>query len=78
MAENYETCIERAELAAKAARDAKLDNVRDRELRAEKTWLGLADKARGVAEQREKVEREKRVERLAAANANEASDSDAA
>ena len=74
MADSYEACIERAELAAKAARDAKLANVRERELRAEQTWRGLAEKARGVAEQREKVEREKREERLAAANANDAQD----
>ena len=78
MADSYEACIERAELAARAARDAKLDNVRERELRAEQTWRGLAEKARGVAEQREKVEREKREERLAAASANDAQASDAA
>ena len=65
MAETYETCVERAELAAAAARNATLDNVRERELRAEKTWRGLAEKARSVAEQRLKVEREKREQREA-------------
>ena len=78
MADSYETCMERAELAASAARDAKLDNVRDRELRAEKTWRGLAEKARSVAESREKVEREKREQRLIEAAANDVQSSDAA
>ncbi|VVT12839.1 hypothetical protein [Erythrobacter sp. EC-HK427] len=65
MADTYEMCCERAELAAKAAANATLDNVRDRELRAEKTWRGLAEKARSVAEQRDKMEREKREQRAA-------------
>ncbi|RJY08859.1 hypothetical protein [Aurantiacibacter aquimixticola] len=78
MADTYEACCERADAAALAAKNAKLDNVRDRELRAEKTWRGLAEKARSVAEQREKVEREKREQRLAEASANDAEASDAA
>ncbi|WP_325100116.1 hypothetical protein [Aurantiacibacter sediminis] len=67
MADTYEACCERADKAAAAAAAATLDNVRDRELRAEKTWRGLAEKARSVAEQREKVEREKREQREAEA-----------
>ncbi|KLE35807.1 hypothetical protein [Aurantiacibacter luteus] len=63
MADTYEMCCERADAAALAASNAQLDNVRDRELRAEKTWRGLAEKARSVAESREKVEREKLAER---------------
>ena len=63
MADTYEACIGRAEAAALAAKNAKLENVRERELRAEKTWRGLAEKARSVAEQRAKVEQEKREER---------------
>ena len=63
MADTYEACCEKADLAAAAAAAATLDNVRERELRAEKTWRGLAEKARSVAEQREKVEREKREAR---------------
>ena len=33
--------------------------VRERELRAEKTWRGLAEHARGVAEERAKIVRDK-------------------
>ena len=72
MADTYEACCERADAAAAAAARASLDNVRDRELRAEKTWRGLAEKARSVAEQREKVEREKHAQRLAETAAGEA------
>ena len=59
MADTYENCLERAEAAAAAADAAILDNVRNRELRAEKTWRGLADKARAVALQREELARGK-------------------
>ena len=59
MADSYKFYLERAEAAAIAAGAATLDNVRDRELRAEKTWLGLANQAKAVALQREKSEREK-------------------
>lgn len=65
MADTYEACRSRADAAAKAAKNATLANVRDRELRAEKTWRALAENARAVAVQREKVEREK-AERKAA------------
>ena len=59
MADTYKFYRERADAAAAAAEKATLDNVRERELRAEKTWRGLADQARAVAVQREKVETEK-------------------
>jgi hypothetical protein len=59
MADTYENCCERADAAAAAAKNAALDNVRERELRAEKTWRGLAKKAQAVAEQRERTLREK-------------------
>ena len=62
MAESYQVCSERADAAAAAARDAKLDNVRERELRAEKTWRGLATQAKAVDEQRQKVAREKALQ----------------
>lgn len=65
MAESYEFYKQRADAAAAAAKDAVLDNVRERELRAERTWRGLANQARRVIKQREKVEREK-AERKAA------------
>ena len=59
MAQSYEFYCARAEEAAAAAKAAKLDKVRERELRAQKTWLGLAEHARGVAEERAKIVREK-------------------
>lgn len=65
MSQSYEFYVARAAEAAKAASAAKLDNVRDRELRAEKTWRGLADQARAVAEQRDKIIREKAEARAA-------------
>ncbi len=62
MAQTWEFYAERARESAVEATAAKLDNVRDRALRSQATWLGLADQARRVAEERVKVERE-RVER---------------
>ena len=59
MAESYEFCCERADAAAAAAKSATLDNVREREIRAEKTWRGLAEQARRVKLDREKSQREK-------------------
>ena len=52
--------------AAAAADKAELANVRDRELRAEKTWRGLAEHARAVAEERAKLVRDKQAEADAA------------
>ncbi|GGD54285.1 hypothetical protein GRI62_04200 [Erythrobacter arachoides] len=74
MADSYEMCCERADAAALAASNAALDNVRDRELRAEKTWRGLAAKARSVVESREKVEREKLAERQMLARQDDLAD----
>ncbi|MFZ9395462.1 MAG: hypothetical protein ACO25F_05295, partial [Erythrobacter sp.] len=65
MADSYKFYIERAEAAAVAAGAATLENVRERELRAEKTWLGLAHQAKAVAAQREKSERERADRRSA-------------
>ncbi|NNC60065.1 MAG: hypothetical protein HKO05_08745 [Erythrobacter sp.] len=59
MSQSYEFYTARADDAARAAKAAVLANVRDRELRAEKTWRGLAEQARAVAAQREKIVREK-------------------
>ncbi|MDD3797886.1 MAG: hypothetical protein PHE36_01770 [Novosphingobium sp.] len=42
--------MERAEDAAKEARDATLNNVRDRALRSEAAWRAMADQARQVKE----------------------------
>ena len=70
MAQTYEFYRERADAAAAAAKKATLDNVRDRELRAEKTWRGLAEQARSVAEERKKAE-EARAERREAEEVGE-------
>ena len=73
MAQTYEFYCERADEAAVLAKKATLDNVRDRELRSEKTWRGLAEQARKTAEERVKadaVRAEKRAaESLASADA---------
>ena len=63
MAQTYEFYKERAEAAAAAAEKATLENVRERELRAEKTWRGLAEQAKAVAIQREKAEQEREARR---------------
>ena len=59
MADTFKFYCERADAAAAAAKNSTLENVRERELRAEKTWRGLAMKAQAVAIQRDEVEREK-------------------
>ncbi len=66
MSQGYEFYMTRADEAAAEAEAAALDNVRDRALRAEATWRGLADQARAVAMERAKVEKEKAVQREAA------------
>ena len=48
MSQTFEFYDSRAREAAKEARDATLENVRQRSLRAEKTWRGLAEQARKV------------------------------
>ena len=67
MSQTYEFYAARADEAAEAAGRATLDNVRDRELRAEKTWRSLADQARAVTHQRRKIEAEKAAAREAEA-----------
>ena len=67
MSQSYEFYAARADEARKAADAATLDNVRDRELRAAKSWQDLAEHARSVAAARLKAERDKRLEREAAA-----------
>lgn len=69
MAQTFEFYRDRADAAAAAAEQATLDNVRERELRSEKTWRGLAEQARKVAEDREKAAREKAEQRAAQAEA---------
>ena len=65
MAQTFEFYHARAEEAAERAKAAELENVRERELRAEKTWRGLAAQAQKVADDRVKAE-EARAERRAA------------
>ncbi|WP_086607195.1 hypothetical protein [Erythrobacter donghaensis] len=57
MAQTYEFYCERADEAAALADKAILENVRERELRSEKTWRGLAEQARKTAEERVKADR---------------------
>lgn len=54
---SYEFCDERAREAASEAKEATLNNVRERSLRAEKTWRSLADRARAVALERQEGKR---------------------
>lgn len=65
MTQTYEFCCARADEAAALADQATLDNVRERELRSERTWRGLAEHARKTVEERAKAERQ-RAERRAA------------
>ncbi|MCK0098038.1 hypothetical protein MWU38_01465 [Qipengyuania sp. S6317L1] len=54
MAATFEFYDARATEAAQAAQEATLDNVRERNLRAERTWRDLADRSRKAALVREK------------------------
>ena len=62
MKPTFEFYDARAREAAKLAREATLDNVRDLNLRAEKTWRQLATQAKEVVAHRAKAlaEREAR------------------
>jgi hypothetical protein len=73
MAQTYEFYCERADEAAALAVKATLENVRERELRSEKTWRGLAEQARKTIEEREKAERVRAERRAADAPADERS-----
>lgn len=68
MSQSYEFYAERAKEAADEADAATLDNVRERNLRAVKTWTALAEQAHKV-----KADRIKAEETRAAARAAEAS-----
>jgi len=65
MSQTFEFYDARAREAAAEAEAATLDNVRERNLRAEQTWRGLAEQARKTVAEREKADRE-RAERRAA------------
>ena len=72
MSQTFEFYDARAREAAAEADAATLDNVRERNLRAEKTWRTLADQARKVLVDRERAEIA-RAERRAAEAAGELS-----
>lgn len=67
MSQTFEFYDARAREAALEAKEASLENVRERNLRAEKTWRGLANQARKVALERAKTERERKERRDAEA-----------
>lgn len=67
MAQTYEFYCERADEAAALALKATLGNVRERELRSEKTWRGLAEQARKTAAARVKADHERAEKRAAEA-----------
>ena len=59
MTQTFEFYDARANEAAEEAAEATLQNVKDRNLRAEKTWRGLADQAKRVSHERQKALRER-------------------
>ncbi len=61
MSQTFDFYDARAKEAAAEAEAATLDNVRDRNLRAEKTWRSLADQALKVQEDRAKAARERQA-----------------
>ena len=67
MSQTFEFYDARAKEAAADAEKAQLENVRDRHLRAEKTWRGLAEQARRVATDRAKADQERADRRAAEA-----------
>ncbi|MBX9897283.1 MAG: hypothetical protein K2Y17_05185 [Qipengyuania sp.] len=69
MSQSYEFYAERAREAADEAAAATLDNVRERNLRAEKTWAALAAQAHRVKADRIKTEEAKAASRAAEAEA---------
>ncbi|AKQ42751.1 hypothetical protein CP97_12940 [Aurantiacibacter atlanticus] len=68
MSQSFAFYDQRASDAADAAQAATLDNVRERNLRAEKTWRALADQAKKVEGDRKKAAavRQERLDREAA------------
>ena len=70
MSVSFEFYESRADEAAQEAKKATLLNVKERHLRAEKTWRGLAEQALRVKRDREKAEKLK-MERQAAQSIEE-------
>lgn len=65
MSQGFEFYDARANEAAHAAAAAELDNVRERNLRSEKTWRALADQAKKVQHDRAKADAERQARREA-------------
>lgn len=65
MSQSVEFYNARANEAAIEASKATLENVRDKNLRAEKTWRKLADQARRVILERAKSDKERDDRRAA-------------
>lgn len=63
MSQTFEFYDARANEAVAEAEAATLDNVRERNLRAAKTWRGLAEQARKVMVDRARSERERAAAR---------------
>ncbi|MBX7483688.1 hypothetical protein [Qipengyuania qiaonensis] len=68
---SYEFYSARAAESAAEAKAATLDNVRERALRSKATWQALADQARAVVQQREKIETAKAAARAAERDAGD-------
>ena len=68
MKQTFEFYDARAKEAALEAKESTLENVKERNLRAEKTWRGLAKQAQKVALDRAKSERERADRRNAENN----------
>jgi hypothetical protein len=65
MSQTFEFYDERARAAASAAEEAKLDNVRDRELRSAKAWRDMADRQLMIDKERVKADAERAARRAA-------------
>lgn len=65
MSQTFQFYSQRAEESAADAAAATLDNVRERALRSEKTWRGLAEQARKVELDRIKADTERQARREA-------------
>ena len=79
MSQSFAFYDTRASEAATEAENATLENVRERNLRAEKTWRALADQAQKVESDRKKAAavRQERLDREAAEAAQVAEDEQA-
>ncbi|WP_095011689.1 hypothetical protein [Tsuneonella mangrovi] len=65
MSQTFEFYDARAREAAREAKEATLQNVKERHSRAEKSWRGLANQARKLMLDRERAEWERAARREA-------------